>query len=102
MKWLFGRGRADLLKGTWVVDPTDAVALGEFGQVELEFDSGRLTYAVILADKKQLMLLTYRVEGDVLITDQPSHPQSERTKFQIEEDRLTLSFGGTTGRFLRV
>lgn len=29
------------------------------------------------------MLLTYRVEGDVLVTDQPSDPREERTKFKF-------------------
>jgi hypothetical protein len=100
MKW-FIQGNADPLKGKWIVDPADTQAVAEFGQVELDFSRGRLTYEVSLPDKKQIMLMTYRIEGDFVVTDQPSHPQPERTKFRIEGNKLTLAFGGTTGNFLR-
>jgi hypothetical protein len=48
--------------------------------------NGGLTYTVHTEGKRQVMLLTYRVEGEVLITDQPSDPKEERTKFKIRSD----------------
>jgi hypothetical protein len=100
MRWFTGRA-ADPLEGRWVIDPSDTAAVAEFGQVELTFERGRLTYEIILDEKKQVMLLTYRIAGEFLVTDQPSHPRSERTRFRLEGDTLALAFGGVEGRFLR-
>jgi hypothetical protein len=47
------------------------------------------------------MLMTYRVVGDVVITDQPSHPDSQSTRFEVSGDTLSLAFGGQPARFLR-
>lgn len=101
MKW-FGKKLHDPLAGRWVLDPTDALAVAAFGDVVVEFDGGRLKYEINLPDKKQIMLMTYKVDGDEVVTDQPSHPRPERTKFQITGNRLILNFGGTSGRFLKI
>jgi hypothetical protein len=37
------------------------------------------------------ILLTYRVEGDVIITDQPSHPGEQRTRFSFAPDEAWFS-----------
>jgi hypothetical protein len=97
----FTRRRADPLTGRWVIDPSDISAVAELGHVEIEFNRGRLRYEIHLADRKQVMLMTYRVEGDVLVTDQPSHLKPERTAFALQGDALTLAFGGVSSRFLR-
>src|SRR5712691_50148 len=50
--------------------------------VGLEFlEDGRLAYAILTENSTQIMRMTYRVDGAVLVTDQPSHPREERTRF---------------------
>jgi hypothetical protein len=83
--------RARLL-GDWRTDPNDQWSLREHGDVSLRFEEdGRLVYTIHLPTKKQIMLLTFRVEGNWLVTDQPSHPREERTEFFFTPDgRLAL------------
>jgi len=70
---------------------------------ETDFRSdGRLFYSVLSEGRWQIMKLTYRVEGDYLVTDQPSHPRTERTRFRLESDgTLMLEFGGQKSWFRR-
>jgi hypothetical protein len=63
---------------------------------------GRLLYSVLSGERWQIMKLTYRVEGDVLITNQQSAPREERTRFYFESDgTLVLAFGGQRSWFRR-
>lgn len=88
--------------GTWEVDGSDKRALAELGDVVLEFDeNGGLIYVVREADRSQIINLRYRLDGASILTDQPSAPGIERTAYSIEDDVLTLSFGGSPYRFLR-
>jgi len=91
------------LLGAWVVDRTDARALAELGDVLLEFqEDGQLTYTIRCKTKDQIILMQYKVEGDIIVTDQPSAPQVERTPYLLSRDGiLTLEFGGVTYRFRR-
>ena len=91
------------LIGRWVVDPSDQVAVGIYGDVTLEFDdSGNLTYTIKSPANAQIILMTYKVAGDEIITDQPSHPNPQRSHFTLEDDTLTISFEGQPSRFVRV
>jgi len=91
------------LTGRWTVDPSDAATINELGDAALEFHAdGRLTYTVRQPDKDQIMLLTYRVEGSLIVTDQPSHPGEQRSEFQVNGDRLMVMFGGQRSHFVRV
>ena len=48
------------------------------------------------------MKLTYRVDGDTLVSNQPSAPREERTHFVIQGDgTLILALGGEQSRFQR-
>jgi hypothetical protein len=87
------------LVGVWAIDPTDAVGIKAFGRCSMEFKpNGQLVYSV----PEGKMLLTYRVEGDVLVTDQPSHPREERTRFSFAPDgALLLEMAGDRARFVR-
>ena len=97
------KGRPKDLEGRWAVDTSDATTLNELGDVALEFDAdGRLTYTIKLPDKLQAILLTYRVEGNTIVTDQPSHPDEQRSEFEVDGDRLVVLFGGQQSRFVRV
>jgi hypothetical protein len=90
-------------------DSTRAKLIGKwFGlvaeeRVGLEFlEDGRLVYAILTPKGTQIMRLTYRVDGDMLVTDQPSHPREERTRFGWDDTGvLILEFGGVKSRFTR-
>jgi len=71
--------------------------------VRLEFKvDGHLDYEIGSNGHRQIMLLAYRVDGDVILTDQPSHAQEERTAFRFDGDgKLVLSFGGIDATFQR-
>jgi len=70
--------------------------------VAIEFrEGGQMAYAVVAGDKTQSMRMTYRVDGEVLVTDQPSSPKEERTGFRFDGDALILEFAGVASRFTR-
>ncbi|MGD0833645.1 MAG: hypothetical protein ABSA40_04355 [Candidatus Dormibacteria bacterium] len=71
--------------------------------VEMEFGAnGHVTYDVLVGERHHIMLLTWRVEGDVLISDQPSHPQEVRTQFRFEADgALILANEGVETRYFQ-
>ncbi len=79
--------RDELIFGEWRSDPNDADSLRRFGRVTLTFsDSGELMYTVDRGAAKDIILMTYRVEGGWLVTNQPSAPREERTRFQLTKD----------------
>jgi hypothetical protein len=90
------------LVGKWRSDPDDA-SINEYGDVSLDFSpNGGLAYTVHTEGKRQVMLLTYRVEGEILITDQPSDPKEERTRFKIRPDgRLVLMYEHRSSAYVR-
>jgi hypothetical protein len=64
--------------------------------VGMEFlDDGRLAYVVVSDGKQQTILMTFRVDGDVLVTDQPSHPREERTLFRFDNGALVLALAAS-------
>jgi len=69
----------------------------------MEFrDDGRLAYVVPTPEGgTQIMKLVYRIEGDTLITDQPSQPREERSTLHIDGDLLSITFGGELAQFRR-
>lgn len=90
------------LLGKWKIDPDDAAAKAAFGDVAIEFDdAGNLIYIIKAEDKDQVILMTYRVDGTTIITDQPSDPRPERTAYAISDGVLSLSLGGVAARFIR-
>ncbi len=93
-----------ILLGTWISDPTDTESIRRVGNVILHFTAdGRLNYTMLGEEKTQRALLTYRVENNMLITDQPSAPREERVNFRITEDgKLEQeSLEGDTTRYVR-
>src|SRR4051812_25612645 len=64
--------------------------------------NGELYYIIEASDRGQIMCLTYRVEGDWIISDQPSTPREERTRFCFESpDVLVLEHEGARTWFRR-
>jgi hypothetical protein len=94
---------ANELEGSWMSDPNDAETQREFGRVTQIFrPDGRLTYITHSQTKDQVMLLTYRVDGNEIVTDQPSSPGEFRTRFHFDTDgTLVLEDGIQTFRFVR-
>jgi hypothetical protein len=75
------------LLGAWRTDPNDRWSLREYGDVLMVFEGdGRLVYTIHLPNKKQVMHLTFRVDGAWLVTNQPSSPREERTEFFFTPD----------------
>jgi len=75
------------LLGAWRTDPNDQWSLAEYGDVTLRFEeNGTLVYTVHLPDKVQIIRLSYHVEGNCLVTNQPSSPRAERTEFSFVGD----------------
>ena len=91
------------LFGKWTSDPTDAAGYDKYGEVSLEFlESGELLYTMHDPHRESAMLMDFRVEGDEIVTNQPSNPREERTRFHIGEDgRLSLSFGGIETHYIK-
>ena len=95
------------LLGTWISDPEDTESIRRFGNVRLHFTiDGRLIYTILGEEKDQKIFLTYRVENNILITDQPSDPREEQTKFRITAggklEQEPLSLDGGTARYVRI
>ncbi len=77
---------ATRLVGAWRTDPEDSQALREYGDVSLDFArNGALIYTVYDQGQRLIMLLMYRIEGDELVTTQPSEPGEHRTRFEITD-----------------
>lgn len=91
------------LVGSWCVDPGHGATLDRFGDVTLHFrEDGSLDYVIAGAERDQVIQLRYKVDGSDLVTDQPSAPSVERTRFGISDDgKLTLEYGGFTAYYVR-
>ena len=77
----------------------------DFGErVQMQFGpDGGLTYGALEQGNWQIMLMSYRAEGDTLVTNQPSSPREESTHFEIRADGiLQLEFGGSVCYFERI
>jgi hypothetical protein len=76
-------------------------SFGETAEADFRAD-GRLFYSVLSDQRWQIMKLIYKVDGDMLITDQPSSPRKETTRFTIESNGdLVLEFNGQRSVFRR-
>lgn len=93
---------ANPLIGVWKIDTSDTASVEALGDVTIEFDkAGNLNYLIKSEGKVEAILMTYRVEGTTIISDQPSHPNPQRTEFVLTGDgALILSFDGEPSRFL--
>jgi hypothetical protein len=92
----FFRSSGDALTGTWR-------QTGAPQSTEMIFHAdGRLEYRILEGSVLQIMKLTYRVEGDEIVSDQPSSPREERTNFRFEGSNvLILTHGGEESRYER-
>ena len=66
-------------------------------------EEGKLVYVIHQQDSKQIMNLVFKVHGNYLVTNQPSHPKEERTKFSFDpEGNLIFDYDGNRTWFTRV
>jgi len=72
--------------------------------VMMEFmEDGRLIYTVDLGHMHQIMNLSFQVDGDRIVTDQPSSPRLDQTRFSFETpDRLVLQHDAQRSWFQRI
>jgi len=91
------------LLGTWRFDPTDLNGASRYGKVTLEFCAdGTLLYISHGPGKDDVVRLTYTVESDFIVTNQPSQPRVERTHYRFTSDgKLVLNFAGKESRYVR-
>jgi hypothetical protein len=92
------------LIGRWVSDPEDENTIQVFGETTIVFTAeGDLIYIIKGERADQVINMTYQVCDGVLITNQPSAQQEERTPFTITaEGKLVLEYGGSKSRYIRV
>ena len=90
------------LIGVWNSDMTDPTTKN-MGKVTMTFTKdGSLIYDIYEGDKLQRMNMVYCISGDTIISDQPSHPQEQKTKYKLENnDKLILEFEGMAVVFRR-
>ena len=94
--------RADPLLGRWRLLRADS-ALDFAPGVRMDFRSGgRLLYGFDVGERREVVPLLYRVEGDVLHTDNPATTHEVSTHFLIGVgDVLILDFAGARAWFVR-
>ena len=92
------------LFGRWETDPTDHDGIAQYGKSTIYFGhDGRMAYVVHSSARDEVIRLTYEIDGDALITDQPSTPSVQRTHFEFTLDgRLVLSLFGRESRYVKV
>ena len=92
-----------IASGRWVTDPSDAEGIRRYGKVVLVFrPDGTVTYSILESRRERVILMTYRVEGSEILTNQPSSPREERTPYILTSDgKLVLSYGATSIAFVR-
>ncbi|HEV7786010.1 MAG TPA: hypothetical protein VGQ28_11780 [Thermoanaerobaculia bacterium] len=102
-KQLFGRTPAQLppeLVGCWHLTQSDDPSI-EPAEMDFRAD-GHLYYSVDAGDRWQIIKLVWRVEGAMIVSDQPSASRQERTPFAFDEaGLLVLEFRGHRSRFRR-
>jgi hypothetical protein len=87
-----------LLLGIWVSVDAD----GQRTTIEFRSD-GRLDFTFQRATKDQTMFLTYTVQGNILVTNQPSNPRQERTQFDFtNEGELVLTYDSVETVYTRL
>ncbi|HEX2684280.1 MAG TPA: hypothetical protein VHL77_10120, partial [Ferruginibacter sp.] len=91
------------LLGIWKADASHSPTIDNFGNATMEIKpDGQLVYSIFEDGVDQRMLLTYEIDGNFLVTDQPSAPKKERTEFCIVDGKLELDYDGLKARFIKL
>ena len=93
---------SEALWGVWELQRADSAMGLEPGAIMAFMPNGELRYAAPSTETVQVALLTYRVEGAWIVSNQPSAPREERTRFHFEgPDRLVLTYDSGSAYFVR-
>lgn len=93
----------DNIIGVWQTASDDIVSLELYGNVTLTFKrNGELTYQLKEGNKVQIIIMTYEIKGNELITNQLSDPREEITKFILDNDYLYLIYDNITSKYQRL
>jgi hypothetical protein len=95
-------GSASRLLGRWRLLRADT-ALDFAPQVRMEFlDGGRLLYEFAAGERRQIVHLIYRVDGEMLRTDNPAASHELSTHFHFGAGGvLVFDFAGARAWFVR-
>ncbi|MDU1893144.1 MAG: hypothetical protein E6767_20900 [Dysgonomonas sp.] len=89
--------------GIWETASDDIQSVRMYGNVILYFkENGELIYQIKENDKMQIIIMTYEVKNNLLITNQPSSPQIETTQFEIDGNYLYLLYDSIACKYVRV
>ena len=93
----------DALIGRWRLAIDDVAARRRFGEHALELTAlGDLVQSTVTPGGLTRVLLTWRLEDDVLVTDQPSAPKIERLKVSLlPGGELMVGEGTMASRYVR-
>lgn len=90
------------LLGTWRLVKSDGGIDSGDGVTMTFMGNGRLLYVIHQKDSDEIMNLVFTVDGDRLVTNQPSRPQTEFTKIFFDgEGHLVLDYDGSKTCFAR-
>ncbi len=88
-------GTWHLVKSDGGIDTGDGVTMTFMG-------NGRLLYIIHQKDSDEIMNLVFSIDGDCLLTDQPSRPQMASTRISFDgEGHLVLDYDGSKTWFAR-
>ena len=77
--------------------------IAKYGNIELHFDNqNNFEYKIIEDKNTQIIKLTYKIDGDYIVTDQPSSSKEEKTKANIINNILELEFNGVSSKYEKV
>jgi hypothetical protein len=89
------------LLGTWQLVKSDG-SLETGNGVTMTLTRDRKLVYVIHQNRSDQMNLVVSVDGDCLVTNQPSSPRPEYTKYSFDDEgQLVLDYGGSKAWFAR-
>lgn len=88
--------------GLWELIENDIEAASK-ERVFMEFKpNGELILTYSSREKDSLIFLTYKIQGDILVTDQPSHPRAEESSFRLTDKNLEIITNGEHSSYRKV
>jgi len=102
---LFGKKDIDdRLFGKWTTDKNGKLTVDFLGDVTMTFTTkGELIYEIKEDDRLQIINMIFWTEDNYIISDQPTHPKKEKTKYSFgTADSLILEFEGQTTRLIKI
>lgn len=75
--------------GCWEIDSDDVRSLDMYGNISMEFKkTSELIYTVYSDNKTEIILMTFQIKDNLLITDQLSVLNRQETEFRLVSNEL--------------